>query len=79
MRVFKLFRKNEEIRTRSNKPNIYHSLGNAKSALRQFIKSENRRDLKKKTEGYSKIDQLKFEDCCIIEYDLVPKDTHKLH
>jgi hypothetical protein len=75
MRVFKLFSRNEEVRTRSNRGNIYHSLPNAKTALRLFVKSVNAKAAKRLE---PKHEQLKFEECCIVEYDLVEKDIHRL-
>lgn len=71
MRIFKIFNRDDQIRTRNNRDNIYPTLVGAKTALRLFLKKKNR-NIKDKNQ------QLKAEDCSIREYRLIPLNEYKL-
>ncbi len=71
MKIFKLFRGQDEIRTRNNKRNIYTSLKDAKTALILFLRHYNRKIKDKNL-------QLKSEECSVEEFKLQHSLTHRL-
>jgi hypothetical protein len=71
MKIFKLFRGQEEIRTRSNRHNIYVTLKDAKTALILFLRHYNRKIKDKNL-------QLKSEECTVEEFKLEHSLTHRL-
>lgn len=71
MRLFKIFNRSVEIRTKSNRDNLYTSVKNAKNALIQYLRWTNRKIKDKNL-------QLKTEDCSIKEYELVETNIVKV-
>jgi hypothetical protein len=69
MRVFKLFHQDDEIKTRANMNNIYMSMSLAKKVLRAYLARMNKKILNKNL-------QFKYENCKILEYELVLKEIH---
>lgn len=69
--IFRLFQDGNQIRTRSNKDNIYMSLKNAKIALKNYLNRVNKKVLQKDM-------QIKAENCEIIGFDLVEKVKYSL-
>jgi hypothetical protein len=70
--IFRLFQGGEQIRTRSNKDNVYMSLKNAKIALKNYLNRVNKKKVFQKTM------QIKADDCEIIGFDLVEKVRYHL-
>lgn len=69
--IFRLFQGGVQIRTRSNKDNIYMSLKNAKIALKNYLNRVNKKVPQKDM-------QIKAENCEIIGFDLVEKVKYSL-
>lgn len=69
--IFRLFQGDSQIRTKSNKDNIYMSLKNAKIALKNYLARVNKKAPQKNM-------QIKAEDCEIIGFDLVEKVKYSL-
>lgn len=70
MRIFRIFKQPDltQITTRNNKNNIYTKLVDAKTALKNFLRYQNRK----------KNIKISSDDCVIIEYDLQEKDVHRI-
>jgi hypothetical protein len=69
MRVFKLFHQGDEIKTRANMNNLYMSISLAKKALKAYLGRVNKKIVDKNL-------QFKYENCKILEYELVLKEIH---
>jgi hypothetical protein len=69
--IFRLFQDGVQIRTRSNKDNVYMSLKNAKIALKNYLNRVNKKVPQKNM-------QIKAENCEIIGFDLVEKARYPL-
>ena len=70
--IFRLFQDGVQIRTKSNRDNIYMSLKNAKIALKNYLTRVNKKKVFQKTM------QIKAENCEIIGFDLVEKVKYSL-
>jgi|APGre2960657373_1045057.scaffolds.fasta_scaffold146519_2 hypothetical protein len=69
--IFRLFQDGVQIKTRSNKDNVYMSLKNAKIALKNYLTRVNKKVPQKNL-------QIKAENCEIIGFDLVEKVKYSL-
>jgi hypothetical protein len=69
--IFRLFQDGVQIKTRSNKDNVYMSLKNAKIALKNYLNRVNKKVPQKNM-------QIKAENCEIIGFDLVEKIKYSL-
>lgn len=69
--IYRLYQDGNQITTRSNRDNIYLSLKNAKSALKNYLNWVNKK-------VYDKNLQIKAEQCHIVCFELVERARYPL-